>query len=180
MILDLVDGLCGSGGGVNACRSGVKTALAHPFHDGWIAVRKEATGVGVQRRNARHVSIVQLEVKHCEVLCHALFAHGLGQRSNAALKEPAQNHLPHGFAMVLTDGHEHLVLKQVVAAFGKRCPSLRLYAQILHEGNGFKLLLKGVYLDLIDRRCNLVEHLNVHESIWMKVADANARNFRCL
>jgi hypothetical protein len=28
----------GSEACVNACRSGAKTALAYPFHDGWIAV----------------------------------------------------------------------------------------------------------------------------------------------
>jgi hypothetical protein len=52
-------------------------------------------------------------------------------------------------------------------------PGFRLYAVVAHEGHALVLLMKGVYLHLVNRRRHVVEHLDVHQAVRLEVADAD-------
>ena len=119
------------------CRdSDVEPTLAHPLDDGRIAVREEAARPGLERRDARHVRVVELEVEDVEVLRHPLLAHRLGQGHDAALNEPAQHDLSDRLTMLAADARENFVVEEVVAALGEWRPSFGLHAVVAHERHG--------------------------------------------
>ena len=81
--------------------------------------------------------------------------------------------------MAFADGAEHFVVEQVVAALRKRGPRLGLHALFLHKSGTLPLLLERVHLHLVHSRRDVVEGLDVHQPIRMKVADPNGAQLAC-
>lgn len=140
-------------------------------------MREEAARARLQRRDGFHIVIRQLEVENGQGLQHALLPHRLRKSDDAALNQPTKYDLSHGLAVTLGNRHQSLVLEQVVPCFGEGCPSLRLDAEPTHEFDAIGLLVKRIYLDLIDGRRDLVERGDVHESIQLEVAHAYRPQF---
>ena len=80
---------------------------------------EEGALLAVQRRNRVHIFCTELEVEYIEVFGHALLAHRLGNSYDAALRQPAQDDLCHAFTVFLGNGEQHIVVEDVVFAFGE-------------------------------------------------------------
>ena len=122
---------------------------------------------------ARHVVGAELEVEDVEVLGHPLLAHRLGDRHDAALRQPAQDHLGDALAVFPADGPQHLVVEDVVLALRERSPRLDLDVVLLQELLRLDLLMEGVRLDLVDRRRDFVVQDEVHHAVGVEVAHAD-------
>src|SRR5437764_14342456 len=92
---------------------------------------------------------VRLEVEDVQVLGHALFANGFRDRYDAALRQPAHDHLRDALAMVLSDRTEQGIVEDVVPPLGERSPRLDLDAVLLQELLRLDLLMERMRLDLI-------------------------------
>jgi hypothetical protein len=136
-------------------------------------VIEEAARLAVERDDRLHVFATELEVEHREVLRHPLFADRLRDRDDAALHEPANDHLRDRLAVLRADRSEQLVLEDVVLPFREGAPRLVLHAILAHELMGLDLLVEWVRFDLVDRGYRLVVDDQVHEAIGVEVADAD-------
>lgn len=154
--------------------SEAKLSFAHPLDDRRIAMREEAAGARLQRRDGFYIVIRKLEVEDGQVLQHALLPHRLRKGDDAALNQPTKYDLSHGLAVTLGNRHQSVVLEQVIPSLGEGGPRLRLDAEPTHKLDAFGLLVKRIYLDLIDGRLDLVKGYDVHQSVGLEVAHAYA------
>lgn len=136
-------------------------------------MREEAACASLQRCDASEVRCIQFEVEDIEVLRHALFPDGFGERQDVALNQPAQYDLTHRFSVFRGNRDQLCALKQIVATLGERCPGFRLRVVVAHERHALFLLMEGIDLDLIDRRLDLVKGHDVHQPIRLEVAEAD-------
>ncbi len=133
---------------------------------------EEAAGLLVQRGDGGQVLGVQLEVEDREVLGHTLPADRLGDRHDAPLDQPAQDDLGDALAVLAPDRLQHFVLEQAVLALREGAPGFGLDLVFSEQGLRLGLLMKGVDLDLVDRRSDLVVEHEVHDAVRIEVADA--------
>jgi len=114
-------------------------------------VIEEAARPLVECRDCGQVLLAQFEIEHREILGHAILADRLGDRHDAPLDEPAQNHLRDRLAMPLADRAEQVILEQAVLPFGERPPRLGLDAMFAKQCLGFRLLMERMDFDLVAR-----------------------------
>ena len=93
---------------------------------------EEQRGSCVQRGDAAHLVVGELEVEDVDVLGHALGADRLRDDDDVALDEPAQHDLRDGLAVRRADLAQCGVGEQVVAALGERSPGLDLHTALMH------------------------------------------------
>ena len=134
---------------------------------------EEAARFCVQRCNRSHVFRAEFKIEHVEILHNALFADGLGNGHHAALGQPAQDDLRHGFLVFSGKRNQQLVLENVVFAFGKRPPGFNLHPVLLQELLGFDLLVEWMGFDLVHSRRHLVMTDHVHDPVRLEVAEAD-------
>jgi len=95
-------------------------------------------------RDGRHVVGAEFDIEHVTVLRDAFLANRLRNDDHSALGEPAQIILRHGLLIFRRERKQHLVLEDVVPAFGKLCPGFYLNPVRLQEVLGLDLLVERI------------------------------------
>ena len=65
---------------------------------------EEGTLLLVERRDGRHIRLIQHKIKHLKVFFHAFDVRGLGNGDDSPLQMPAENDLGHRLSMFFADG----------------------------------------------------------------------------
>ena len=117
------------------------------------------------------------EIEQVEVLLHPIFVDGLRDDDDIALEQEAQGDLCGGLSILCADGGQNRVGEHIFAALCERTPRLDLAAVLFQVLLGDLLLLEDVGFDLIDRRLNLGEVLDVQIAVGAKVRYADGANF---
>jgi len=59
----------------------------------------------------------------------------------------------------------------------KGCPGLCLHTKFTHKINAFTLLLEWIYFNLVYGRLDLVDSGNIHQPVWLKIANTDSAQF---
>lgn len=102
---------------------------------------------------------------------------GLRDDDDIVLEQEAQGDLCGGLSILCADGGQNRVGEHILAALCERTPRLDLAAVLFQVLLGDLLLLEDVGFDLIDRRLDLGEVLDVQIAVGAKVRYADGANF---
>ena len=98
------------------------------------------------------VIVRQGKIENVEVLFQPVGMARLGNGDDAALDEEAQTDLSCRLAVLLSDGLQYRIRKEVIFSGREGAPCFHLRAMLLKDGLQMLLLVKGMSFYLIDCR----------------------------